>query len=134
MKKQAKPKPTVTPQDDTQLQTRVLLEEIRSEVKIVGEQHGTVIKKLDNIDAKLSQHDEGLQIIKVTVRSNSGELKSVKLSVNELDGKVESLDAKVADNTSQIKELQAGQQEINRKLDTVITDHEHRLQKLETVR
>lgn len=134
MKKQAKTKLTATPPDDAQLQTNVLLEEMNQGIKTIGEQHGTIIRRLDGIDAKLSQHDEELQIIKATVRASSSELKSVKIAVNELDTKVEKLEAKVTDNSGQIKGLQAGQQEINRKLDTVIADHEQRLQKFEAVR
>ena len=97
---------------DSQRETRVLLEEMNQGIKTVGEQHGGIVKRLDNIESKLGQHDQELQIIKSVVQSNNSELKSVKLAVKDADDRT---------------------QRIEKKLDTVTTDYEHRLQKLETV-
>ncbi len=53
-----------TPEFDSGRETRVLLEQIRSEVKTVSEQHGSIMGKLqehdqkfEKIERKLDQHD-----------------------------------------------------------------------------
>lgn len=93
-------KPTKsTPEYDSQRETRVLLEEMNHGIKTIGEQHGTIVKRLDNIES---------------------ELNSVKMAV--------------MDNSLETKALKTGQQEIKQKLDTVIADHEQRLQKLEAIK
>ena len=53
-----------TPEFDSGRETRVLLEQIRSEVRTVSEQHGSVMEKLqehdqrfEKIEHKLEQHD-----------------------------------------------------------------------------
>jgi peptidoglycan hydrolase CwlO-like protein len=94
-----------TPEYDSQRETRVLLEDIHSEVKTVVEQHGSIVKKLDEHDKRFDRMESELTTVKMAVM----------------------------DNSRDIKELKTGQQEIGQKLDTVIADHEHRLQKLETV-
>lgn len=61
----SKEKPSKSTQEfDAGRETRVLLEQIRSEVKTVSEQHGSIMGKLQEhdqrfgrIDAKLEQHD-----------------------------------------------------------------------------
>src|SRR3989338_3821397 len=62
MPKEKKSKPTH--EFDSQRETRVLLEQIHSEVKTVSEQHGSLMDKLqehdqrfDKIESKLEQHD-----------------------------------------------------------------------------
>ena len=116
MKKQGKSKSTkqakLTPEYDSQRETRVLLEEMNQGIKTIGEQHGSIVKRLDNIESKFSQHDQESQIIKSVVQTNSSELKSVKLAIKDIDDRT---------------------QRIEKKLDVVTTDHEQRLQKLEAV-
>lgn len=112
MKKKTAQKTKPTPGYDSQRETRVLLEEMHHGIKTIGEQHGSIVKRLDNIESKLSQHDQELEIIKSVVQANNSELKSVKLAVNDLDARTE---------------------RIEKKLDVVTSNHEQRLQKLETV-
>lgn len=38
-------------------ETRVLLEEVRSELKVVAEGHGSIVKRLDKVEEKLYEHD-----------------------------------------------------------------------------
>jgi ABC-type transporter Mla subunit MlaD len=104
MRKQTKAKPV--PADDSQLQTRVLLEQIDQNVKVVAEQHGSIVKRLDNIESKLGQHDQRFDKIEST-------LNSVKNAVMEVDEKVT---------------------RVEHNLETAVTNHEQRLQKLEAVR
>ena len=132
MKKQTKAK--TVPTDDSSLETRILLEEMNKGIKTIGEQHGTIIKRLDTIDSKLSQHDEELQIIKAVVHANSSELKSVKTAVMEVDTKVSKLDTHAEKLEGRVGRIEDCVTKIDSKLDTVTTNHEQRLQKLEAVR
>ena len=49
---------------DSQRETRVLLEQIRSEVKTVSEQHGTIMEKLQEHDQRFVKIDTKLEHIK----------------------------------------------------------------------
>ena len=108
MKKQTKPK--TTQPDDSQMQTRVLLEEIRSEVKVVGEQHGTIVKRLDGIESELKS-------VKMAIMDNSLEITSLKTETKELK--------------TGMQELKSGQEEIKQKLDTAISQNEERFKRIE---
>ena len=62
MSKEKRSRPT--PEFDSGRETRVLLEQIRSDVRTVSEQHGSVMEKLqehdqkfEKIERKLEQHD-----------------------------------------------------------------------------
>ena len=53
-----------TPSRDSERETRVLLEDVRSELKVVAEGHTSVVKHLDKVEdsleeikGKLEQHD-----------------------------------------------------------------------------
>ena len=94
-----------TPEYDSGRETRVLLEAMHKDIKTVAEGHSTLNNKLDNIESELS-----------TVKS---ELSTVKAATME--------------SSHRIKALETGQKEIKQKLDTVITDHEQRITKLEAV-
>ena len=80
---------------DSGRETGVLLEEINLGIKTIGEQHGTIIKRLDNIESTLEQHAQELQIIKAAVHANSSELNNVKSEVNSVKMAVMEVDAKV---------------------------------------
>jgi len=118
MPKQSKVK--TTPQDDSQLQTRILLEEMNKGIKTIGEQHGTIVQRLDGIESKLSQHDQRFDKIEST-------LNSVKNAVMEVDTKVSKLEGRVG-------RIEDCVTKIDSKLETAVTNHEQRLQKLEAVR
>ena len=105
-KKKSAKKSKLTPKHDSQRETRVLLEQIHSEVKIVAEGHDILNQKLDNVDAKLQGHDV----------------------------RFDRLEMVAGEHSKDIKELKAGQEEIKQKLDTVTENHEKRIQKLEAVR
>ena len=62
-----------TPSRDSERETRVLLEEVRSDFKTIAEQYSTITKKLEGhdqrlvrIEEKLGQHD--LQFLKIDHR------------------------------------------------------------------
>mgnify|MGYP001614214392 CR=1 FL=1 len=107
MKKQSKSKPaqqtTPTPEYDSQRETRVLLDEVNHNVKMVSEQHGSIVKKLEEHDRRFDRMES--------------ELNSVKMVV--------------MDSGHQIKALRDGQQEIKQKLDTVVSQNEERFKRIE---
>ena len=56
-KKSRRPIPPTGPKTDFGRETRVLLEDVRSELKVVAEGHTSIVKRLDGVGAKLIQHD-----------------------------------------------------------------------------
>ncbi len=58
-KKNPKTTPPTGPTSDSERETRVLLEDVRSELKVVAEGHGAIIGRLDKVE-------EGLQEVKDT--------------------------------------------------------------------
>jgi len=106
-----------TPEYDSQRETNVLLDRISRDVKVIAEGHSDVIKKMDNIDTQLKQHEKRF---------------------DKLESELGYIRTAVVENGRDIKKLESGQHElkyevkdINQKLDTVTTDYEKRIQKLE---
>ena len=69
-----------TQEFDTGRETWVLLEQIRSEVKTVSEQHGSIM-------GKLQEHDQGFEKI-------DGRLDKIELKLIAHDGKFANMDAR----------------------------------------
>ena len=88
---------------DSERETRVLLGEVRSELKIVAEGHTSVVKRLDKVEDGLLEVKDGLQEVK-------GGLQEVKGRLSKVEG-------------------QMGQ--FQNQVSSVLTDHEHRLKTLE---
>ena len=53
MKKKPSKQTLPTFEYDSQRESRVLLEEMDKGIKTIGEQHGTIVKRLDNIEPNL---------------------------------------------------------------------------------
>lgn len=83
MKKKTTKAISPTSEYDSQRETKVLLEEMNKGIKTIGEQHGTIVKRFDNIDSQLN---------------------SVKMAVMEVDAKVSKLNTKLDTNISQNEE------------------------------
>ena len=80
---------------DSQRETRVLLEDMNKGIKIIAEQHGDVVKRLDSIDSEIGLIKSDVGSIKLelgSVKSDSvsikSELGSVKMAVMEVDNKL----------------------------------------------
>ena len=97
MKKKSTRKPLPTPEYDSERETRVLLEDIGSDVEKIAGQVASNSTKLDRA---------AQDTVKVAVRQNA---------------------TKIKENSDNIKK-------IDKKLDIVITNHEHRITKFEAVR
>ena len=92
-----------TPTTDSERETRVLLEDVRSELKIVAEGHTSVVKRLDKVEDGLQEVKGGLQEVK-------GRLAQHDQRFDRIEGQLSQLQQQVG---------------------TVLTDHESRLKILE---
>ena len=100
--------------------TNVLLEEMRSDIKRIAENQAASndkVAKIDGIASDLSELKSEVGIIKLTVMNNGKEIK-------ELKSEVGTIKMAVMDNSREIKQLKD-------KVDKVITNHDHRIAKLE---
>ncbi len=93
-----------TPRTDPQRETRVLMEEVRSDFKVIAEQYGTITKKLQEHDQKFDKVERRLDRVEGNLREVKGDLQVVKGQLDHLQNQVGS----------------------------VLTDHEERLKTLET--
>ena len=89
--------------EEVKRHNKVLMEHMDKQVKTVGEQHGSIIRKL-------GEHDR--QFEKIHRRSDRVEIV-------------------VMENSSDIKKLKTVQERVERKLDTALTAHEERIKKIE---
>lgn len=117
MKKKSIRKSKPTPQYDSQRETRVLLEQIRSEVKTVAEQYGGVAKKLDKIDNKQQEHDS------ILFKLEMG-LETVKSRVGTIDTKVDRIER-------ELETIKLAIRDVDIRFGEKVTDYEKRLHKLE---
>ncbi len=101
----------ITPEYDSQRETRVLLEEINGQVKLVAEQHVAIKEGMDTMKLELQT------AIKEGMDAMRSELQTVKMAV--------------MDDSIQIKGVRVGQEEIKQKLNTALDNHEKRISKLE---
>jgi len=89
--------------DEIKRHMSVLMEHSDQQIKIIGEQYGSIIKKLD-------EHDGRFARLETAVMDNTRDIKQLQL---------------------QTRELQVGQEEIKQKLNTVADNHETRICRLE---
>lgn len=92
-----------TQEFDAGRETRVLLEQIRSEVKTVSEQHGSIM-------GKLQEHDQRFEKI-------DGRLDKIELKLIAHDGRFVNMDARF----DRLEKVITG----------VVSDHETRIKRLE---
>ncbi|NQT22303.1 MAG: hypothetical protein HQ579_02575 [Candidatus Omnitrophica bacterium] len=116
MKKKATQKIKPTPEYDSERETRVLLEEVGSDVKKIAEQVGSNSLEL----MKLGKMEKDI----VEVKS---ELGTVKIAVMENSRGIRGNSAGIQENSNRLDRIE-------KKLDTVTTDLEKRVGKLEVVR
>ena len=123
MKKKAAKKIKPTPEYDSERETRVLLEEVGSDVKKIAEQVGSNSLEL----MKLGKMEKDI----VEVKS---ELGTVKIAVMENSRGIRENSAGIRENSAGIRENSNRLDRIEKKLDTVTADLEKRVGKLEVVR
>jgi|GEM_PF-1127491 len=100
----------LSPETDSERETRVLLEGVRSELKVVAEGHGSIIGRLDKVEGSLKEVEGSLKEVK-------GDLQEVKGRLNRVETKIDRVDNQVSQLQDQVS--------------SVLTDHESRLKVLE---
>lgn len=91
-------------------ETRVLLEDIRSEVKKIAKGHSGLVERFDKQDVKFEAIDKRFDILENAVMENS---KAIKRVENNLTANIKGLEEKV---------------------DKVLIDYEGRIKKLELIK
>jgi len=127
MAKKPNKKKEATLKYDSERETRVLLEQVRSEGKAVAEQYADIAKKLDKIDERLQKHDS------VRFKLEWG-IESLQSRVGTLDTKVDRIESELNTVKAAVMDVDGKVSKLDRKLDTVTQDYEDRLKKLEAVR
>ena len=90
---------------DSERETRVLLGEVRSELKIVAEGHTSVVKRLDKVEDGLQEVKGGLQEVKGSLGRVEGRLSKVEGQLGQLQDQVGSV---LIDHENRIKTLETG--------------------------
>ena len=84
---------------DSERETRVLLEDVRSQLRVVGEGHGLLANRLDKVEGSLREVKSDLQEVKDDFRGVKGQL-------NQLQKQVGSV---LIDHESRIKSIETRQ-------------------------
>ena len=117
---------------DSERETRVLLEQLGSDVKIIAEGHGFINQKLDKIDGRLNGHDRYFDKLGSRLSSVESELSFVKTAVLDNNQQIKQNFTKMDNLETRLNKFDTKGDRIENKLDTVIVNHENRIQKLES--
>lgn len=109
------PRKKKSPKVDSQRETRVLLENMYSDIKKVAEGHSELVSRLDEIDNKLLKNESDHFKLEMKVES-------IKSQTGTIDSKVDRIERQVNSIKDAVMEVGA-----------VTKDHETRLKKLEVV-
>ena len=102
---------------DSQRETGVLLEEMNKGIKIIAEQHGGIVKRLDNIESKLG-----------SVESKLGSLES---KLGSLESKLGFVGSKLGSVESELGSIKMAVMEVDSKLTISISRNDERFRKIE---
>ena len=78
----------ITPKHDAEQKTRVILENIRSDISTVAEGHGIIIKRLDNVELELT-------FIKAAVMEVDSNVKEVDARLEKVEHKLDNVEHKL---------------------------------------
>ena len=102
---------------DSERETRVLLEEVRFELKVVAEGHTSVVRRLDKVEDGLQEVKGGLQEVK-------GRLIKVEGRLDRVEGRLGKVEGRLGRVEGQLDQLQD-------QVGSVLTDHEFRIKTVE---
>lgn len=131
MEKKPAKKAKATSGYDSKRQQNVLLEKMYSEIKAISEGHSFISGKIEELDKTLRRVDANSFRTEMDLQAIKSKTGTVDIKIDRVEKELETVKMAVMDNSREIKGLKSGQEEIKQKLDTVTTDHERRLQKLE---
>ncbi|MBU1121588.1 MAG: hypothetical protein ABIH71_06930 [Candidatus Omnitrophota bacterium] len=117
-----------SPEYDSGRETRVLLEQIRNEVKTVAEQHGSI--KTDIKEFK-SSVERRFDRVEAALMENSRDIRVNSVSIKKVEAAVVENSRDIKELKLEVKEVRIGQQAIEQKLDVSVDNHEQRITRLE---
>ena len=79
---------------DFERETRVLLEDVQSNVRLIAEGHSSIVGSLKNIDARLDKVEGRLGAVESMLGSVESELYSVKMAVFDLNTRIAKVENK----------------------------------------
>ena len=91
----------------------VLMEDMRSQVKLVAEQYGSFIDRFDRIDAKLEEHDRRFEVIDARFVAVDSRFVAMGIRFDRIDLELGAMKTALFDNSHRL------------------TDHDARIRKLE---
>ena len=109
---------------DPERETRVLLEDVRREVKTVAEGHTIILHKLEEHDKKFTRIESELHTISTISMDTSRRVDALDVKVDALDVKFNTLDVKVNSIDTRLISVED-------KLDRNLDDHKKRITKIE---
>ena len=113
---------------------KVLMEHMEKQVKTVAEQHSSVIEKLEEHDENFKRIDQRFGRIEEVAMENRKDVRGLQTGQERIEELAMENRKDIRGLQTGQKRLEAGQEEIKQKLDTVVENHEKRIQKLEAVR
>jgi len=96
---------------------KVLMEHMEKQVSVVSEQHGFVVRKLEEHDGRFDKIEQDMTVVKADQHY-------MKLAIKEVDRKVEKLDKRTGCVETRLDN-------VDHKLDTALVNHGERITKLE---
>ena len=97
------PRKKMTPKTDSERETRVLLEQISQSVQTVAEQHGNIVKKLEEHGEDLTMIKSDLNTVKMVLKGLDTGLGTVQLSLKGVEKK---LDETISQNDQRFKKVE----------------------------
>lgn len=120
MNKKPSKKSTPTPRYDSGRETRVLLEQLRSEMKTIGEKYSGLVNKIDKMDQE--------------IRSHGSVLFKLEFGMQKIESRTGTIDTKVDRIEKELETVKAAIKDVDSRIGEKVEDHEHHVQKLEAVR
>lgn len=98
--------------DEFKRHTNVLIEEMRSTVKTVTEQHSDLVKKLDKMGRDIDDLKSDMAIVRPAIKAHTDQLREIR---------------------SELETVKIAIKDVDARLVSTLADYEKRLRKLETV-
>jgi len=96
--------------------TDILLEKVFDEVKLIGEQHGDIIKKIDGLDSRIDGLDGRIDSLDNRIDGLDNKIDSLDNRIDGLDGRIDSLDNRIDGLDSRIDSLDKS---LNKRIDNL---------------
>lgn len=82
----------------------VLIEQVRDEVKLVAEQHGAIVEKLDKVENKLIAHDSSLFKMEMGIEMVKSKTGTIDTKVDRIEKKIDTALAEYGPRLSKLEE------------------------------